>query len=708
MEYSKFTYQELFKLANQNKLILPNFQRDFVWKPDGQKELLASFLVNLPVGAFLILEGEGNEFASKELCFIKRRVEFSNRDCYYLLDGQQRLSTLKNIFSDHLGLDTHNWKVNYQDLHYQLQTKWFIKLDFVDNEDIFGLEKLNFKVPHTSARGKKSFIPKPLTLEPTDVLSSILFYRVNKTKKDKFYHPDADLGAGSSYDKKLKLALKCAEKSLIPLFDLLTDSKIIFKNALKHIANSRLESLKEKVRKDVDKYASDYLGHLDSDIVNKYHSFRMDEVEIRWDSLKEQWVEDISDYFRDLFRAEIMIPTVKSNELARATSVFEFMNKGGTPLDTFDIMVAKYAGVGSIKTLYDKLHEALVNITPIKRILSESGRDNVDYSPEHFEIFKKDILIKPVKEQFLNILSLIHKIKKDGFLKTSINDIKKQKILSLKQADIDSSVDEAIKGLYRALAFLQFRCGLDNFNRLSYKLMLIPIAVILCKDENWLDKKIIDRLEFWYWSSLFSGRYREKQNQRIIDDLHELCKWLIANQQSEIIKRKDTVFEETNYCNEETLLLKSEDKSVPTAIYNGILQYILSQKPNDFVKESQKLRAWEVSYNKIHLEDHHIVPLGSVTTLGQSSTELRKNKKHILNSPLNRTLISRSANNKIKAMSLDKYLPVLNQSVGYSHCIHNPPKDISAVKEGNYEQFLRNRFSSIKNALQRELDALIE
>ena len=66
MEYSKFSYKKLFELAESKKLVLPNFQRDFVWKTEGQQQLLASFIVNLPVGAFLILEGEGGEFYSKE------------------------------------------------------------------------------------------------------------------------------------------------------------------------------------------------------------------------------------------------------------------------------------------------------------------------------------------------------------------------------------------------------------------------------------------------------------------------------------------------------------------------------------------------------------------------------------------------------------------------------------------------------------------
>jgi uncharacterized protein with ParB-like and HNH nuclease domain len=40
-------------------LLLPNFQRDFVWdRKEKQKDLLASFVFNIPIGSLLILNGE--------------------------------------------------------------------------------------------------------------------------------------------------------------------------------------------------------------------------------------------------------------------------------------------------------------------------------------------------------------------------------------------------------------------------------------------------------------------------------------------------------------------------------------------------------------------------------------------------------------------------------------------------------------------------
>ena len=543
-----------------------------------------------------------------------------------------------------------------------------------------------------------------------DVIDYIVVHKVYKTSgKDKFFHPATDLGAGSDFDKRLAFSLKCAEKNLIPLFDLTSDDLVIIKNTLKTIADFRVQSLEKEVQEDVSK-SEFYLKHFDDGIKAKYDKHKYVEIQRLWSQLKERWVEDILDYFKDLFRAEIMVPTVKANELARATSVFEYMNKGGTPLDTFDIIVAKFAGAGQQKTLYDLLNKGLTQNIVIAPILSGIS-NSIDYSPENFEIFTNGRLTKSIKEQFLNILSILNvkNSKNKGIKRISLSNIKKQNILSLKKEEIEREIEGSIKGLYRSLAFLQFRCGFFNYNRLSYKLMILPLAIILSEDENWENKVVLDRLEYWYWSSLFSGRYREKQNQRVVEDIKELHNWLVLGEtESPIINRIDSVFKETNYCDKGTLLLKSLDHSVPTAIHNGILQYILSLNPADFTEEPTKLRAWEVSLDKISLQDHHIIPLGSVTTLGQSSQEIRKNKNHILNSPLNRTLITPIANNRIRAMNIEKYLPILNNSIYHSHCMPSLPEDKNELNDNNYENFLIKRFEFIELSLKQELESLRE
>lgn len=705
MEFLKISLIDLLKKADENELVLPNFQREYVWKLEQQKLLIASFLVNLPIGTFLILNGQKNQFISKPLCF--KREANSLQHCLFLLDGQQRLSTIKSVFSDLLNFN--DWESNFDDLFYLLRNKWSLDLKEESCKECFGFEKLNFK--HDITFGNRASIePIINSKEPTDIIDAIKVTQIFKTKRETKYHPGRIFGSTSTsdFDKKIELATLFAADYEIPLFDILTAEKTIIKNALKFIANSKIELLKNIVKEDEQNdFAKScyYLKHLDNNIQSKYINGNWSEINGIWEALKENWVDDIIEYFKDIFKTELMVPNIKENELSRATSVFEFMNKGGTPLDSFDIMVAKFAQIGAQDTLYDKLEGFIRKDFIIPTSVSENP-NRIEYNCENFGVFSNSIISKQIKEIFLNFLSLntLNDIKD-----IDLSCIKKDKILGLKTSQIDGSLNEAEKALQRSLAFLQFRCGIHNYNLLSYNLMLLPIGMVLKNDNVWNDLQKINKIEYWYWTSLFSGRYREKQNQRSIQDIKDLHSWIVdGNTSADLDARKTKIFQETNYSDEKTLLLQNEDKSVPSAIYNGILQYVLSGKPSDFSIIPSKLIPWEVTTNGVTLQDHHIIPLGSVTTINESSKELRNDKGNILNSPLNRTYITLKSNQQISSLSLDRYLPLLDTDITHSQFIPTGNYlEISANKQLQ-EVFIKDRFDHIKRALLIELDRLVQ
>ena len=50
-EYLETTIRKIKK----NEILLPDFQRQFVWKEEIQKKLVASVLTRLPIGSILLL-----------------------------------------------------------------------------------------------------------------------------------------------------------------------------------------------------------------------------------------------------------------------------------------------------------------------------------------------------------------------------------------------------------------------------------------------------------------------------------------------------------------------------------------------------------------------------------------------------------------------------------------------------------------------------
>ena len=141
------TLGELLDEEKSGRLVLPDFQREFVWDVNQQRNLLATVLVRIPISSLLILEGKKGDFAEKIMC-MKRSfmTESQEYEKYYLLDGQQRLSTMKNCFSNIYSMNSSckDWKEVFKNIdNGKLKYRWFLKVEAYE-ADIFGLKYLKF------------------------------------------------------------------------------------------------------------------------------------------------------------------------------------------------------------------------------------------------------------------------------------------------------------------------------------------------------------------------------------------------------------------------------------------------------------------------------------------------------------------------------------------------------------------------------------
>lgn len=167
------------------------------------------------------------------------------------------------------------------------------------------------------------------------------------------------------------------------------------------------------------------------------------------------------------------------------------------------------------------------------------------------------------------------------------------------------------------------------------------------------------------------------------------------------------------------MLLLQNEQTPPTAIQDGILQYILSQQPKDFLLDSDsesqpKLKAWDIAKEGKKLEKHHLVPLGCVTDIGENTKSLRNDKKNLLNSPLNLTYISKKANKQITDKDPSRYLSGLSETIVDGHQIStNMIRKIKESRPSNYDEkfytkVFQNRFDTLKRAVKVELESLID
>ena len=716
MKYDVITIEELIKKSEEKELLLPNFQRDFVWDKDNQqKGLFSSLFYDIPIGSLLILEGENNFFASKELGIRETNTSPLKESILYLLDGQQRVSTMKSMFYDFFS-DIDNWEENWGKLYGRLRNRWFIQvIPKEDMVDLFGWELLKFK-------GEEIL----MQIEPDDVNKYIHCEVINKRQSQKWFHPEFQKdkwykeGVVKSAERNRVLKSIMAKEGKVPIYTLLVKkpSDGLHYHVLCEIARLRVEELKSKIQDNEMSITEIF----DEDI----SSLEEYEIQELWDSLKNDWVSAVCEFLSKIKEKEIPYIKLSKDEMGRAIHTFEKVNKGGTPLSVYDLIVAKVAQVNKLQTLTERI-ESIVNeelILPISLTSKLKGvRGNYNWTPKVMNLIDDKGIVPKFKDQYLNLLSIFSYCTYGYPEEITLEHIKKPMHLALQAEQIDENTHLTVKALCRACAFLQFRCGVTKFESLGYKLMVLPIAYVLRDDEKWNDQKCIDKLEYWYWCSLFGGAYRESPNKRCKEDIKELYRF-ITEDENNFVARQKRVFEVADYSDYDALTFKGEAIANNTNVHNGILQYVLSKQPRDFIESEVYLNAWTVAEESeikftvknitsiLKLEDHHICPLGTAKKIGESTKVLRSKKDFILNSPLNRTYISSISNNLISDKKIEDYFKYVSEMAQFGHCIATPFAEKYRQLDGEiddvyYERIIKMRYDEIRKELIKELDELI-
>jgi hypothetical protein len=124
----------VFRRIDAKKILIPAFQRSFVWTESQILDLLESVYSGYPVGSILLWNVEKALLKvsnSDDVPFPKGQAEYP---VDFVLDGLQRLSTLYGVF--HYGSATHNERFN---VGFNLKRKRFDYWSDVENSEDIGL-----------------------------------------------------------------------------------------------------------------------------------------------------------------------------------------------------------------------------------------------------------------------------------------------------------------------------------------------------------------------------------------------------------------------------------------------------------------------------------------------------------------------------------------------------------------------------------------
>ena len=389
----------------------------------------------------------------------------------------------------------------------------------------------------------------------------------------------------------------------------------------------------------------------------------------------------------------------------RAIDIYENMNMGGLSLSTLDLVAARVAKV-SRESLYDRISKCLIN----NKKYNEAAfpKEIRRYIPLNYNASTKIKAVdtrasKSCSGLFFEVLGLYCNNKNYDPAEAKCAYSKSSQILKLSEEEIDSNCEKVCIAMDRAFAFLQIRCGVQSLSDVNYKLMIRLIAYIFTNDKWYGSEKVHDIIEAWYWAAIFSGEYDKDQNERFEKNLRSILETLTtkAKKYDWIITLKNNIFETPYFSDCSFLLMEkaNEDRIPKEHLAKYICQFYLSRTYSDLIHDDRQINV----FSKYKLEKHHIVPVGSVSKIGESTDILRKDKTNIVNSPLNYVFISDATNLEISNISLKEYEQDITASAKAALNIVNYPSVEKLNDKTTIKAWLKERYKILKGQIQNRV-----
>lgn len=119
---------ELARRVLTGDILLPKFQRDFVWKRRQTLDLLDSIARNYPIGSLLLWQSRQELRSENRIADLLIQLPKPDYPVNYLLDGQQRLSTICGALHWHGDDPNSVWNIAYD-----LRSREFMHLDTLND-----------------------------------------------------------------------------------------------------------------------------------------------------------------------------------------------------------------------------------------------------------------------------------------------------------------------------------------------------------------------------------------------------------------------------------------------------------------------------------------------------------------------------------------------------------------------------------------------
>ena len=129
------TIRKLIDRITSGDIRIPAFQRDFVWEPEQVAFLLDSIYKEFPIGTVILWKTDTRLSTEKRIGLFDLPEPHKDYPVNYVLDGQQRLTSLFSVFQTELEPISNEWIDIYFDMYAEenMQESLFLALRLSKN-----------------------------------------------------------------------------------------------------------------------------------------------------------------------------------------------------------------------------------------------------------------------------------------------------------------------------------------------------------------------------------------------------------------------------------------------------------------------------------------------------------------------------------------------------------------------------------------------
>jgi hypothetical protein len=188
---------------------------------------------------------------------------------------------------------------------------------------------------------------------------------------------------------------------------------------------------------------------------------------------------------------KVPVVTLKDLTVEEVCPIFERINSSGTPLSTYDLMVA---------ATWTENFDLNEQTSKIQAALKPKGFDDIEGGT------------------ILKCLSAIHF---KGIKREQVLDLRK-----LKPDEMDALVEDTKKSLLKTVDLLVTEFRVYSWDFLPYEALAIVLSYVYSKTPK-LTPDHITRVRQWFWRSAFSERYRGASEHFVSSDLERIHDFVV-------------------------------------------------------------------------------------------------------------------------------------------------------------------------------------